>query len=133
MQCLVRVATFSGEMTGRGQRNAGGHWISALILRCAHLAQETLAFPKQEKRPLQWQKEGSLRPEMAAQQSALKGPRFCLCAHVCAHVDVVIKAASSHYSCWRRGQDSWQGTVYKNTVQRLQKNLLLLVLWSFNV
>lgn len=65
-----------------------GHSISAPILRCAHLAQETLAFPKQGKRPLQWQEEGSLRPEMVAQQSALTGTVFArACGHACRRGD----------------------------------------------
>lgn len=44
-----------GRLGGGGGMRA--HSISALILRRAHLAQETLAFPEQGKRPLQWQEE----------------------------------------------------------------------------
>lgn len=59
------------------------HSISALVLRRGHLARETLAFQEQGKRALQWQEEGSPRPEMAAQQSALTGPVF-VCGRMCA-------------------------------------------------
>lgn len=62
------------SVDGRVGGGMRAHLISALVLRRAHLAWETLAFPKTGKRPLQWQEEGSLRPEMVAQPSALTGP-----------------------------------------------------------
>lgn len=115
MRCLVRMVTLSGEMVA--SRGMQAHSISALILRRAHLARETLAFPSWEKTT---SVAGRRLPETGDGRSAISADRarVCLCAHVCAHVSVVMKTARSHYSCWRRGEDSRRGTlinIYKDS------------------
>lgn len=109
MRCLVRMATLSGEMVaGRGMQ---AHSISALILRRTHLARETLAFPSRE---MTTSVAGRRLQETGDGRSAISADRarVCVCAHVCAHVGVVIKTVRSHYSCWRRGgEDSRMGTL----------------------
>lgn len=108
MRRLVRMATLSGEVVA--SRGMQAHSISALILRRAHLARETLAFPSREKST---SVAGRRLPETGDGRSAISADRarVCLCAHVCAHVGEVIKMVRSHYSCWRRGEDSRWGTL----------------------
>lgn len=69
-----------GRLGGAGGGGMRAHSISALILRRAHLAQETLAFPEQGKRPLQWQEE--VLPETGDARSAISADRACVYARM---------------------------------------------------
>lgn len=106
---LVRA---SGEMTDGEKRNA-----SALDI-CTHpppcpFRPGNLSLPRAGEETTSMA--GRRLPETGDGRSAISADRarVCLCAHVCAHVGMVIKTVRSHYSCWRRGaEDSPQGTVY---------------------